>query len=548
MLKWSVNLMNWSGPLLSLIGKARGCTRGWDTFFRQNRISMMYHSSANEDTITQMLKEIIENRLRKNGEIEGFNCALFGKVTRDQKIPNVDKKHPDKMPDIFFDLKREKLPVLSDQDGLFVECKPVDQKHPIFSCYCKKGLIRFIDGDYAWAMQDALMVGYVKTPYSLKRFASVLDDNKKNKNLKFLFIETFYVGSHALFANGLAEHSSHHIDIIKMPGENFRWRMLGAAIYMADTIERLDQYDGVIVTDLFNLADFKALVGPKCPPVLVYFHENQLTYPQAVGDKSVFLLGMINITTALAADRVVFNSLMHKEAFLNAVPTFLNRGRDFTPKGVAGKIRKKACMLYPGITLAPVVKIDGKKQANPPLIIWNHRWGFDKNHQLFFTVLKELQAQGVDFQLALMGENFGKIPEEFFEARHTFKDKIVVFGYVRSRTEYIQWLKRGTIVISTATQENFGMSVIEAMIMGCIPLLPNRLSYPEILPEKFHGKFLYKNKYDLIEKLRLIISDIKAYDKIQNELAREMEFFLWKNVVKFYDLELEQLVMDVKQK
>ena len=58
--------------------------------------------SADEDTITQMLVEIIERRLRKNGELEGFNCALFGKVTRDQKIPNVDKKHPDKMPDIFF--------------------------------------------------------------------------------------------------------------------------------------------------------------------------------------------------------------------------------------------------------------------------------------------------------------------------------------------------------------------------------------------------------------------------------------------------------------
>ncbi len=319
--------------------------------------------------------------------------------------------------------------------------------------------------------------------------------------------------------------------------------MLGAAIYMADKIKHLDQYDGVIVTDLFNLADFKALVGSKCPPVMVYFHENQLTYPQAVGDKSVFLLGMINITTALVADRVVFNSSMHKEAFLSAVPKFLNRGRDFTPKGVADKIRKKASMRYPGITLPPAEKVAGKKQADPPLIIWNHRWGFDKNHELFFDVLKELQKQRFDFQLALMGENFGKIPEEFFEARHTFKDKIVVFGYVQSRREYIRWLKRGTIVISTAIQENFGMSVIEAMIMGCIPLLPSRLSYPEILPEKFHENFLYKNKYDLLEKLCLIISDIKAYDKIQNNLAREMESHLWENVVKSYDSDLEQLVM-----
>lgn len=134
--------------------------------------------SANEDTITQVLVEIIENRLRKSGDVNGFNCALFGKVTREPKITNVDKKHPDKMPDIFFDLKRDQLPILSDQDGLFVECKPVDRNHPILSCYCKKGLIRFVNGDYAWAMQDALMVGYVKGHYSFRKLASVLDGKK----------------------------------------------------------------------------------------------------------------------------------------------------------------------------------------------------------------------------------------------------------------------------------------------------------------------------------------------------------------------------------
>jgi len=134
--------------------------------------------SEDEDTITRLLVEIIENRLRKYGEVDGFDCARFGRVSRDQKIPNFDKKHPDKMPDIFFDLKRDKLPILSNQDGLFVECKPIDAQHPIFSCYCKKGLIRFVNGDYAWAMQDALMVGYVKGSYSFTKFASVLADPK----------------------------------------------------------------------------------------------------------------------------------------------------------------------------------------------------------------------------------------------------------------------------------------------------------------------------------------------------------------------------------
>ena len=156
--------------------------------------------TADEDTITQVLVEIIENRLRKSGGVDGFNCALFGKVTREPKITNVDKKHPDKMPDIFFDLKRDQLPILSDQDGLFVECKPVDREHPILSCYCKKGLARFVNGDYAWAMQDALMVGYVKGNYSFGKLASVLDGKKsaafKTTNHSAVDEYTIYCSSH----------------------------------------------------------------------------------------------------------------------------------------------------------------------------------------------------------------------------------------------------------------------------------------------------------------------------------------------------------------
>lgn len=140
--------------------------------------------SANEDDITLELVDIIENRLRKSGEVDGFDYARFGKVEREPKIANFDKKHPDKMPDIFFDLKREQYPILSTQDGLFVECKPVDSNHSILSHYCNKGLLRFVNGDYAWAMQDALMIGYVTGHYPFNKLASVLDDGNNNAALK----------------------------------------------------------------------------------------------------------------------------------------------------------------------------------------------------------------------------------------------------------------------------------------------------------------------------------------------------------------------------
>jgi len=156
--------------------------RAWQLLVATPPAGFVLHA-AKEDTITQLLAEIIENRLRRNGEVKGFDKVQFGKVVREPKITNYNKEHPDKMPDIFFDLKREKVPVISDQDGLFVECKPVDIEHPVFSCYCQKGLIRFVNGDYAWAMQDALMVGYVNGNYSLEKLDAVLSIDK-GANLK----------------------------------------------------------------------------------------------------------------------------------------------------------------------------------------------------------------------------------------------------------------------------------------------------------------------------------------------------------------------------
>ena len=359
--------------------------------------------------------------------------------------------------------------------------------------------------------------------------------------MKFLFIEPFSIGSHALFAQGFAAHSTHSMDLVEMPGKNFRWRMLGSALYLANHIEAIDTYDGIILTDLFNLADFKALTGPKCPPVAVYFHENQLTYPPPAGDRSVFQLGMINITTALAADKVLFNSHTHKTAFLKAIPEFLKKGQDFIPIGIAGKIRRKSRVLYPGISFPPVPAADAQIKTDPPLIIWNHRWGFDKNFKTFYQALKAIEKQGIDFRLALMGENFGMIPDEFIRAQNRFKDKIVQFGYVPSRSDYINLLKQGSIAVSTAIQENFGMSVIEAVLAGCVPLLPDRLSYPEILPQAFHDAFLYRNKYDFIEKLARIIIDIEAYQTAQKQLAAEMKKFLWENVISDYDRMLREL-------
>jgi glycosyltransferase involved in cell wall biosynthesis len=364
--------------------------------------------------------------------------------------------------------------------------------------------------------------------------------------LNFLFLEPFYGGSHKDFAQGLVSHSKYKIDLFTLPDRFWKWRMRGAALYFVKKIPSLKNYHGLITSDLMSLSDFKALCGQFCPPSMVYFHENQLTYPLAPGESRDFQFGFTDITTALAADRIVFNSRTHFDTFFSKLPVFLNMMPEYQPKWVIDEIRSKADVLYPGCHFPALENIpNALPQADlPPLIVWNHRWEFDKNPAAFFNALDRVLERGLNFRLALLGENFQVVPKEFIAAKERFKNRIVWYGYEASREKYRQWLMQGTIVISTASQENFGISVVEAIRYGCIPLLPNRLSYPEIIPKVFHRDFLYKDQAELVEKLCFLILNHSQFTEKQQHLSEAMERYAWENIIDRYDEMLKNLAFN----
>jgi glycosyltransferase involved in cell wall biosynthesis len=368
--------------------------------------------------------------------------------------------------------------------------------------------------------------------------------------LNFLFIEPFFGGSHREFAKGLISHSQHRIDLVTLPARFWKWRMRGAALYFAKKIPSLERYNVLITTDLMSLSDYKTLSPGVCPPALVYFHENQLTYPLAPGEHMDYQFGFTDITTALAADRILFNSRTHCDAFFSRLPGFLKMMPEYRPIWVVDQIRLKSEVLHPGCRF-PAQEVSGADSGRelPPLIIWNHRWEFDKNPDEFFYALDAVLGKGVEFRLALLGENSQAIPKAFMGARDRYQGRIVQYGYVKSRQAYINWLKRGSIVISTAQQENFGISVIEAIRYGCVPLLPARLVYPEIIPDAFHSHVLYKDTDELVEKLIELINQYPGYQALRRKLSAAMGKFAWENLIDRYDEELEKLAqMPVKTK
>lgn len=119
--------------------------------------------SALEDAITRQLHALLEDRFLSTNEVSGFDRRRIRNIVRAPEISNHDGSHPAKKPDlVLFLLKRERYSVQSSQDAIFAECKPVDDTHAIGQHYCDQGIMRFVNGEYAWAMQDGVMVAYVR--------------------------------------------------------------------------------------------------------------------------------------------------------------------------------------------------------------------------------------------------------------------------------------------------------------------------------------------------------------------------------------------------
>ena len=291
---------------------------------------------------------------------------------------------------------------------------------------------------------------------------------------------------------------------------------------------------------MMSLSDLRTLTV-KMPPLMLYCHENQLTYPLAPGEAMDMQFGFTDITSALAADVVCFNSKSHKTAFFDALPGFIKMMPEYLPMWVISRIREKSMILYPGCRL-PASPIPRRQQeSGVPLIIWNHRWEFDKNPSAFFAALYELAGEGIAFEVALLGENFQAVPKPFIEARDRLSDRIVAYGYEPDRSQYQDWLGKGHVIVSTAIQENFGISIVEGIGRGCLPLLPRRLSYPEILPDAYHDRLLYDGHRDLTGKLAALLKAPEAASPWREPLARAMERYAWRNCIGSYDRLLERL-------
>jgi len=341
--------------------------------------------------------------------------------------------------------------------------------------------------------------------------------------VRIALIDSFFDTSHKLWAQGLQQRSTHSIDIYAGSPHHWKWKMTGGTMSLAkDLIASCKYYDLLIVTDMVHLPLFRSMLTADLleVPILLYFHENQITYPWSLVDqKEDRHFGWINYVSACQADLCVFNSKYHKKSFLEALPRFLKPFPKFDWKADYNSIVDKSRVLSIGLDLPAYTN----SQCNDlPIFIWNHRWEYDKNPELFFNTLISLSTQDVNFKLIVVGKSYKRSPPIFEEAKVKLEKHIIHWGWAETKEDYNELLKQANMLLVSNEQDFFGISIIEAMASGCYPVLPYRLAYPEHVLQKNHKHVFYKEDSD---------EYIQKYD--------------WHQMIGEYDLILEQATLSL---
>ncbi|MBF4508885.1 MAG: DUF3524 domain-containing protein [Aeromicrobium sp.] len=358
-------------------------------------------------------------------------------------------------------------------------------------------------------------------------------------SLRVLALEPYYGGSHRAVLDGLIERLTplgFSFDLLTLPARKWKWRMRGSAITMAEEARALARtwheahpegearaagdpdgesvrphrhrpWDLVYASTFVNLAEFVALAGDAVAgiPRIVYFHENQLLYPVRHTAEWDFQFPLTNITSALAAHRCLFNTRYNLEGFLAEIPGFLRGFPDHQPAGVAERIAARSEVLAPPFDPAPFDAAPPVRGPRPR-VVWPHRWEHDKDPEAFFSAVRTLAAEGLDFEVAVAGQSFRETETLMAEAAATLGDRLVHLGEPESRAAYARLLASADIAVSTARNEFFGLAMIEACYAGCAPLVPDRLAYPELYPAEFR----YGSEQELARTLRTLLVERPA--------------------------------------
>ncbi len=371
--------------------------------------------------------------------------------------------------------------------------------------------------------------------------------------LRIQVLEPYAAVSHQLLWDGLAEHGRHAVSIASLAPRLWKFRMRTASFHFARVLsERAAQGESppdlFVCSEYLSVAEFLPLLPPRWRdvPVVVDFHENQLTYPLRDGETRDLHFAFSHLHAGVVARRVVFHSEFHRSQFLGALPGLIRPVPDVDLRELPDRIASRSVVLPLGTEVA--ASMPGAEPIDVPTILWSHRWEFDKAPDRFLDAIERLRSEGERFRVRLLGQRFREVPPELVALRELLGDDLIGDEYIPSRSAYLDAVRSADIVVSTSRHEFFGLSMLEAIRSGLLPVLPDDLSYPELLPDEAHIRpFLYPRAEGLAPALAEALSTVRsgAEQELRRTIVRSSDRFSWERIAPRYDALFDEVAAEV---
>ncbi|AEB85128.1 hypothetical protein [Alicycliphilus denitrificans] len=137
----------------------RAIAIAWGRLMSQPAFVAWVQTAIERDITIQLQKQLV--LLLNTNEVRGFSAAFFAPPIRGQEVENHSGSEKEKRPDLTF--HRLAARPVDTQNAQFYECKIIGRGRTLDD-YHDEGVMRFVDGRYAWAMPHAGMIAYVSPP------------------------------------------------------------------------------------------------------------------------------------------------------------------------------------------------------------------------------------------------------------------------------------------------------------------------------------------------------------------------------------------------
>lgn len=189
---------------------------------------------------------------------------------------------------------------------------------------------------------------------------------------------------------------------------------------------------------------------------------------------------------SIAADKVVFNSAYCLQMMQESFGEFLNFEQ-------MERLNQKSEVLKFGL-VEPALTTQPIREHPKPVVIYNHRFENYKRHQVTGQVLTDLRAEGMDFEVWVTQTRDQKVGDFPW-------DKVV--GHADFET-YIRNIAVPAVNTINSVHETFCISMLDSIALGQLPVAPNALTFPELVPEGY--PFLFNSPTEQKDMLRRIFS------------------------------------------